>query len=170
MEYLNVSLRKIKDNFIKHNVSQITIYKNDLKELELINENHPKLIETMSVTKSFLAIAILFLIRDKKISSVNDKVSDYLKEWNNDQRKNITIKDILSMTAQLENNWDYDTFMFPNKKLGEIKKPNVDRIARNIKYSCHKLKDDFEYNNTATQIIPLFSKSYSKYKYKSIFK
>ena len=55
---------KIKENFIKQDISQITIYKKFEKKLDLINENHPKLLETMSVTKSFLALAVLFLIQD----------------------------------------------------------------------------------------------------------
>ena len=61
------------------------------------------------------------------------------------------------MTSQLENDWDYDTFMFPDKdykKVGKVKKPNVDKIACNMKYSTHKPTNHFEYNNLATQIIP----------------
>ena len=150
-------MNRIEENFIKQDISQITIYKDFEKEVDFINKNHPSLIETMSVTKSFLALAILFLIQDNKIQSINNYISDYLIEWKNDYRKNITIKDILSMTSQLENNWDYDAFMFPDKdytKVGKIKKPDVDKIARSIKYSTHKSKGDFEYNNLATQIIP----------------
>lgn len=147
----------LKENFIEQNVSQITVYHMSKKKFELINNKHPRLIETMSVTKSFLALAVLFLIQDKKIPGINTYISDYITEWKNNKRKTITIKDVLSMTSQLENNWDYDSFMFPEKdyrKVGKIKKPNVDRIARNMKYSNHKSPKDFEYNNLATQIIP----------------
>ena len=105
-------MKILKKNFLEQNTSQITIYHMYEKKCELINKEHPELIETMSVTKSFLALAILFLIQDKKIKSINCRISDYLTEWKNDERKNITIKDVLSMTSQLENNWDYDTFMF----------------------------------------------------------
>lgn len=148
---------KIKENFIKQDVSQITIYEKFEKKLDLINKSHPRLVETMSVTKSFLALAVLFLIQDNKIKSINNCISEYFTEWKNDERRTITIKDVLSMTSQLENSWDYDAFMFPDKdytKVGKLKKPNVDKIAQSMKYSTHKPENHFEYNNLATQIIP----------------
>ena len=141
-------------NFIDSKSSQITIFKNNIKEIEIKNTNQPELIETMSVTKSICALAILFLLQDNKISDINDKVSQYIKEWQFDSRKNITILEILSMTSQMENNWDYDLFMYPN---GGIKKPNVNNIARhlNLSENYNKTIQAFDYNNLTSQIIPL---------------
>ncbi len=141
-------------NFIDSESSQITIFKNNIKEIEIKNTNQPELIETMSVTKSICALAILFLLQDNKITDINDKISQYIKEWQFDSRKNITILEILSMTSQMENNWDYDLFMYPN---GGVKKPNVNNIARhlNLSENYNKNIQAFDYNNLTSQIIPL---------------
>ena len=61
---MKTSFDYIKDTFLEQNTSQITIYKDFKKKYELINNKHPKLIETMSVTKSFLALAVLFLMHN----------------------------------------------------------------------------------------------------------
>ena len=68
----------IKKKFLEQNTSQITVYNMYEKKCELINKDHPRLIETMSVTKSFLSLAILFLIQDKKIKIINCRISDYI--------------------------------------------------------------------------------------------
>ena len=66
------------------------------------------------------------------------------------------------MTSHLKNDWDYDKFMYPDDSLKDIeprikyKRPNVDKIARDIRYSKHRSDGDFEYNNTSSQIL-LFS-------------
>ena len=156
-----LSYNKIVNNCVKYNTSQITIYKNNEQIFEISNKNHPLRIETMSVTKSICALSVLFLIQDGLISNINDKLSLYFNEWTYDKRKNISIKEVLSMTAQLENKWDYDKFMFPDGDYKKdkpprykYKRPNVNRIARNIAYSNHKSIGDFEYNNICSQTIP----------------
>ncbi len=155
------SYNKIINNCVKYNTSQITIYKNGEQLLDIRNKTHPLRIETMSVTKSICALSVLFLIQDGLISNIDDKLSQYFNEWTLDERKNITIKEVLSMTAQLENKWNYDEFMFPDgdyKKdkppRNEVKRPNVNKIARKMCFSNHKSSGDFEYNNICSQIIP----------------
>ena len=160
-ENIYSSYNKIINNCVKYNTSQITIYKNDEQLLDIRNKTHPLRIETMSVTKSICALSVLFLIQDGLISNIDDKLSLYFNDWKNDNKQNITIKEVLSMTAQLENKWNYDEFMFPDgdyKKdkppRNEIKRPNVNKIARKMSFSNHKLVGDFEYNNICSQIIP----------------
>ena len=155
------SYNKIINNCVKYNTSQITIYKNGEQLLDIRNKTHPLRIETMSVTKSICALSVLFLLQDGYISSINDKLSLYFNDWKNDNKRNITIKEVLSMTAQLENKWDYDKFMFPDgdyKKdkppRNNVKRPNVSQIARKMSFSNHKLVGDFEYNNICSQITP----------------
>ena len=63
--------------------SSVTIYKNK-KILNVHNKHDDMLIETLSVTKSFCALAIMFLIQDKKINSVEDQhqlLNPYVESW-----------------------------------------------------------------------------------------
>ena len=150
------------DNLINDSInafsSQVIVYKNGEKILDLKNKNDNKIIRTYSVTKSFCALAIMFLIQDKKIKSVNDKISDYIKSWKYGKKKDITIEHILTHTSGLDKHWNYDDFMFPEGKIklflsGKGKKPNVQEISLVIDKVQENDKEWF-YNDTATQLIP----------------
>lgn len=142
------------------NTSYVKIYKNNKIILDLVNKNDKKLIETYSLTKSFLSFAIMFLIQDKKIKSVNDKISKYIKSWEYGKKKNITIKEILTHTSGLDSYWNFDEFMYPHGKYKLLNKknyktPNVYNISLTIdKTDCAYWK----YNDTASQIIPTLVK------------
>ncbi len=85
---------KIFNNIIEKSIdsfsSQVVIYKNNKKILDLKNIKDDNMIETLSVTKSFCSIAVMFLIQDKKIKSIDDFVSTYIKSWKYGLKKDIT--------------------------------------------------------------------------------
>ena len=152
----NKNIDNIINESIKSFSSNVIIYKNNKKILDIENTKDNKLIETYSITKSFCAMAIMFLIQDKKIKSINDKISDYIISWRYGQKKDITIKHILTHTSGLDKHWDFNTFMFPDGKfelLGKKKKPNVKDISLVIDKNRENDKEWY-YNDTATQIIP----------------
>lgn len=64
----------------------------------------PILIETMSMTKSFVSLAIGFLIDDKKISSIDDPLTKWFPEWKNTPKSKIVLRHILTHTSGLEAN------------------------------------------------------------------
>ena len=152
----NKDIDNIIDDSIKYYCSNVIIYKNNKKILDIENTKDKKLIESSSCTKSFCAMAIMFLIQDKKIKSVNDKISDYILQWRYGEKKDITIKHILTHTSGLDKYWDFNTFMFPDGQfelLGKKNKPNVKDISLVIDKNRENDKEWF-YNNTASQIIP----------------
>jgi len=59
---------------------------------------------SFSMAKSIVSLLIGIAIDEGKISSVNDPVYKYIPEFNDENRKNITIKHLLTMSSGLE--WD----------------------------------------------------------------
>ena len=137
--------------------SQATIYKDNKLVFNLENKKDSKLIEIFSMTKSFLGLAILFLIQDKKIISLNDYVSKYIKSWGYGEKKDIQIIHILTHKSGLDPFWDYDKFMWPNGKYEDYKEgiiptPNVYDIALVID-KINNVGSSFKYNDVASQVI-----------------
>lgn len=170
---------KIIDECIKSASSSVTIYKNNKKILNVHNKHDDKLIETLSVTKSFCALAIMLLVQDKKIESVEDVVCKYIKSWAYGEKKDITIRDILTHTSGLDKYWSYDNFMWPEGNLDMFLankgiKPNVKEISLVIDKTRENGKEWF-YNDTATQVLPtivqiITGETIHKYLNKKLFK
>ncbi|PKQ69079.1 serine hydrolase [Labilibaculum manganireducens] len=57
-----------------------------------------------SATKSIVSLLIGIAIDQGKINSINDPIGKYLKEFSKDERGNITIKNLLTMSSGLD--WD----------------------------------------------------------------
>ena len=55
-----------------------------------------------SMAKSFTSVLIGIAIEQKHITSIDDKVSDYIPEWPTDDRSNITIRNLLNMRSGLQ--------------------------------------------------------------------
>lgn len=156
------NINNIIEESIKCFSSFVLIYKNNNKILEINNKKDNKLIESSSVTKSICSFAIMFLIQDKIIDSVNDLICKYITAWKYGKKKDITIKHILTHTSGLDTYWSYDNFMWPEGKLEYFlnktgKKPNVEEIS----ISIDKIRDnnsEWYYNDTASQLIPTLVK------------
>jgi CubicO group peptidase (beta-lactamase class C family) len=117
-----------------------------------------KLIETFSITKSIIGIAFILLIQNRKLNSINQKVSEFIKEWKYDNRRNISIKQVLLHTSNLANNWNFHKFSDIDKygKKTRKYKMNVKELSKQITLKTNNLKK-WDYNNTATQtLITLF--------------
>ena len=59
-------------------------------------------IETMSITKSIVALAIGILIDEGKIRSINTPVYEFYPEWEQGHKRNITIHHLLNHTSGLQ--------------------------------------------------------------------
>ena len=145
------------DEIIQSYSSCATVYKNNKLLLNIKNKKDSKFIEIFSMTKSFLGLAILFLLQDKKIASLNDPVSKYIKSWGYGKKKDIQIIHILTHKSGLDPFWDYDKFMWPNSNYDDYKRgilptPNVFNISLVIDKTAD-IDGDFKYNDTASQVI-----------------
>ena len=59
------------------------------------------LASSWSVAKSFVSIVIGIAIDDGLIDSIDEVASNYIYEWENDERSYITIRDLLNMRSGL---------------------------------------------------------------------
>ena len=90
-----------------------------------------------SMAKSFYASLIGISIERGEIGSLDDRVSDYLDYFNED-RKDITIREVLDMTSGLENpDHEHEIMFFKDDHLSYAKDIKRDKETNTI----------FEYNN-----------------------
>ena len=63
-----------------------------------------------SFTKTMNALLVGHLINDGYIKSIDESVSDYIEEWRDGDKTNITIKHLLHMSGGLKETCDYSPF------------------------------------------------------------
>ena len=96
-----------------------------------------------SMAKSFYAALIGISIDRGEINSLDDKVSDYV-DYYNDERSEITIRQILNMTSGLdfpEN--EHESMFFRHDQIAYVKEVGVEKLPEQV----------FEYNNVNSMIV-----------------
>ena len=96
-----------------------------------------------SMAKSFYAALIGISIDRGEINSLDDKVSDYV-DYYNDERSEITIRQILNMTSGLdfpEN--EHESMFFRHDQIAYVKDVGVEKLPEQV----------FEYNNVNSMIV-----------------
>tara|TARA_A100000164_G_scaffold143484_1_gene127348 strand:- start:414 stop:1742 length:1329 start_codon:yes stop_codon:yes gene_type:complete len=91
------SISELEKNTITSNHSAIT---DTFLDSKVGNITSSSLVTSMSVGKSFTSI-LFGIAQDKGLLSINSKASDYLTEWLQDSRQDITIKNLLDMRSGL---------------------------------------------------------------------
>ena len=66
------------------------------------------LTNSFSMAKTFVSIAIGVALHENKIKSLSQKVSDYIPEFSEGEKANVTIKDLLSMSSGIDFGESYD--------------------------------------------------------------
>src|SRR5687767_10023281 len=56
-----------------------------------------------SVSKALVSMAIVKLLSDKKIRSIDQPISDFYPEWRQGQKRSITLRMLLSHTSGIQN-------------------------------------------------------------------
>lgn len=100
---------------------------------------------TMSITKSIVGLAIADLLANDLIDSVDVPVAHYYPEWRQGQKKDITIRHLMNHTSGLQNvrNARAEIHPSPNKLQLALCASVVDPPGTNLKY-----------NNKAVNILP----------------
>lgn len=158
---------------------KITEYAQENKSLSLLILENDKIIhekyfgtwtkdsagDSESMAKSVLALLIGIAIKEGKIKSEYDQVSDYIEEWKNDDRKKIKIKDLLEMTSGLRNN---NSLLNPTSDLAKLHLGfDVSEFALSIPAE-KRAGRKFDYNNFNSQVLGILlsratGKKYSDY-------
>ena len=96
-----------------------------------------------SMAKSFYAALIGISIDRGEINSLDDKVSDYV-DYYNDERSEITIRQILNMTSGLDfPKNEHESMFFRHDQIAYVKEVGVEKLPEQV----------FEYNNVNSMIV-----------------
>lgn len=105
---------------------------------------------SMSMSKTIVALLIGIAIEEGHIESELDPVAKYIPEWSQDERIKITVEDLLYMQSGLRNRDNADN---PTSDLVRMYvSPNVNNVAVKIP-AVQPPKQSFDYNNANTQIL-----------------
>jgi len=146
------SIAKISDYAKAHNSASLLV----LHKGKLVSESYWRGFESnstsnsMSMSKTVVALLIGIAIEEGHIDSELDTVAKYIPEWSEDKRSQITLQDMLYMHSGLRNE-DKTSDLGSDLVQMYIGK-DVDRIALNIPALSSSQKD-FDYNNANTQIL-----------------
>jgi CubicO group peptidase (beta-lactamase class C family) len=103
-----------------------------------------QMIETMSVTKSVVNLAIGRLITKGLLSSIDEPVYTFYSEWKQGRKKNITIKHIMNHMSGLQNDPRTDMEIYPS--------PDFVQLALCAELA-HEPGTQFAYNNKAVNLL-----------------
>lgn len=104
----------------------------------------------MSMTKNLLGLMFGVALAEGHIQSLGDRVGDYLPEWANDPRGDITLEDLLYMQSGLRNDDRTDSLSSDLVKL--YGGSNLRRLALSIP-QVQPPGQGYEYNNINSQLL-----------------
>lgn len=122
----------------------LVVMRNGKVVLEKWFDGAPRKIESMSVTKSVVALAFGRLLETRALRSLDEPVSTYYPEWRQGRKRGVTIRHLLTQTSGLQADRMTGTEVYPA--------PDFVQLAL-----CAELTDDpgtrFFYNNKATNLL-----------------
>src|SRR5690554_164337 len=110
-EYNSYKLNHEEDSIIKRceSVAFVIVQKDSiLFEKYWKNYSRKSLSNSFSMAKSFTALCIGAAIKEGKIKSINQKVGDFLPEFQKGEKSKITIKHLLQMSSGIDFGESYD--------------------------------------------------------------
>ena len=101
-------------------------------------------VTSQSIAKAFYAVLFGVAIEKGLLENLDEPISNYLPEWNNDKRGEITIRNLLEMKSGLyrSESWNEEMFLSRN---------NLD-FALNVEL-VNRPGEVFEYNNVNTALL-----------------
>jgi CubicO group peptidase (beta-lactamase class C family) len=154
LEYNKTELPKnIVDDLIQSNTASFLVVKNG----KLVHEQYWNGYNQLSKTNSFSmakAVTVMLLgkaLEEGKIKSIDDKFSDYFKEFKNKKfADKLTLKNLAQMEAGLNWDEDYKNPFLPNAKAYYGKSLIDTTFSRNFKENPG---ERFEYQSGSTQLL-----------------
>jgi CubicO group peptidase (beta-lactamase class C family) len=104
----------------------------------------PQLIDTMSVTKSVVALAIGRLVTLGRIRSLDEHVATWFPEWKQGHKRDITLRQLLNHTSGLQNDANAEAEVYPA--------PDAVQLALAAELSSQP-GAEFSYNNKAVNLL-----------------
>ena len=137
-------LSKIENETRASNTDELVLIKDRKVIFQYSSGRFTSPILAMSASKSIVALAVGLAIDDGALKSVDERVSDFFPEWQNDHRNRITVRHLLNHTS------------------GIRAKKTTEDIYLEPDFVKHALRADltsnpgadFFYNNRATNLLP----------------
>jgi CubicO group peptidase (beta-lactamase class C family) len=139
-----VKLETLKREAKNSNSDAVIIYQNGTLVAEWYFGKEPKAIETMSAYKSIVSLAIGRLLTQQLIDSLDQPVYTLYPEWNQGQKKLITIRHLLNHTSGLQNIANAGAEIYPA--------PDAIQLALAAELDS-KPGTRFAYNNKAVNLL-----------------
>lgn len=139
-----VKLEALKHEAERTNSDAVVIYQNGALIAEWYFGKVPKTIETMSAYKSIVSLAIGRLLTQQLIESLDQPVHTLYPEWNQGQKKLITIRHLLNHTSGLQNVANAGAEIYPA--------PDAIRLALAAELDSEP-GTRFAYNNKAVNLL-----------------
>jgi CubicO group peptidase (beta-lactamase class C family) len=137
-------LEALKQEAERTNSDAVVIYRNGTLIAEWYFGKEPKAIETMSAYKSIVSLAIGRLLTQQLIESLDQPVHTLYPEWNQGQKKLITIRHLLNHTSGLQNVANAGAEIYPA--------PDAIRLALAAELDSEP-GTRFAYNNKAVNLL-----------------
>jgi CubicO group peptidase (beta-lactamase class C family) len=128
------------------------VIKNDSIVLEKYFEDHQEntVSNSFSATKTFVALLIGIAIEEGHINSIDDKVSVYLPEFKENDKKNITIRHLLMMASGLD--WEESAKNPLSENAASYYGRNIKRLVMNQR-GIRKPGEYFNYQSGNSQLL-----------------
>lgn len=132
---LNLAKEKNSDAFVIEKSGELIVN---------YQKNRGEIIETMSVTKLVVAAGIGRLLYQGYIDSLDQPIHSFYPEWNQGQKKQITLRHLLSHTSGLQNELNTTVEIYPS--------PDVIQLALAAELESEP-GSEFIYNNKAVNLL-----------------
>ena len=137
----------------QNSVALLVIHRDRLVLEQYWQDHSPNgVVNSMSMVKSLLALLVGIAIEEGHIQAVDDPVKNYIAEWVNDPRGDITLADLLYMQSGLENDNRIDTIRSDLVQL--YMGSNANKTSLNVPLKS-KPGEVYSYNNFNSQILSM---------------
>lgn len=139
-------LQALKDSAAKTHSEALLVY----SEGQLIHESYfgkgspDRITETMSCTKSIVAIGVAALIEDGLIDSLDVPIHRFYPEWKQGLKVNITVRHLLEMTSGIQNKMNTGEEIYPSSDFVQL------ALTAELTESPGEV---FRYNNKALNLL-----------------
>lgn len=138
------ALAFIEAGAVESNSDAVLVMRGDEILLERYGDDGAQLLETMSVTKSIVALAVGALLMDGKIDSLDQPVHAFYPEWKQGRKAAITLRMLMDHSSGLQNVGNTSVEIYPA--------PDVVKLALAAELS-HDPGTHVAYNNKAVNLL-----------------
>lgn len=112
--------------------------------VEYYSDEDTGLLETMSVTKSIVALGVARMLTTGDLPSLDTTVAEYFPEWRQGNKRDITIRHLLNHTSGLQNVASTSEEIYPSPDFVQL------ALAAELE---HGPGERFSYNNKAVNLL-----------------